>query len=449
MRHKLKYIGLCLLIFLVMLVPGCNRKGPITVASFQDTETALLAQMIILMLRADGFEVNDDSNRGSADEVRELMSDNKIDIYLDYTGSTGQYYFQSVDKEIWKDAEKGYQTIKELDEKTNNFVWLRPAPANDIWAIAIPRTMAEEKNLWNMEQFADYVNRGEYIRLAASEAFATEESALPAYQKVYGFSLREEQIVTVPGDNSWDTEKKAAIGSDGVNAAMAYGTDGYLESLNLVILEDTKEAQIVFAPAPVVRGALLKKHPEIEAILAPVFASLDDETLRSLNSRTGFIGGEVNYLVARDYLMKEGFLKEDPSGLPPILPTFTADLPDPEGKSKEILNVMMVVGPNSLVERSFTVDQNEEHNARVVGWFMASGGALNDIRVLVLDDIDFINWNNLHTVQGLYKTDKLTTGKIDVSIVASGTYHLVFDNRFSQFTHKYILAKVYLYWSDK
>ena len=63
--------------------------------------------------------------------------------------------------------------------------------------------------------------------------------------------------------------------------AMAYGTDGELAALGLTALCDDKGAQIVYAPAPVVRDAVLQQYPQIAAALDPVFASLTLETLQA------------------------------------------------------------------------------------------------------------------------------------------------------------------------
>ena len=51
------------------------------------------------------------------------------------------------------------------------------------------------------------------------------------------------------------TEKAAADGTSGVNAAMAFGTDGNLAALGLVVLDDDKHVQPYYAPAPTVRVA--------------------------------------------------------------------------------------------------------------------------------------------------------------------------------------------------
>jgi osmoprotectant transport system substrate-binding protein len=89
---------------------------------------------------------------------------------------------------------------------------------------------------------------------------------------------------------------------------MAYGTDGSLAALCLVVMTDTKGAQIVYAPCPVVRQAVLEKHPKIKDGLAPVFASLGLETLQGLNAKIAVEGQDAKQ-VARAYLQSKGFLK--------------------------------------------------------------------------------------------------------------------------------------------
>ena len=104
------------------------------------------------------------------------------------------------------------------------------------------------------------------------------------------------------------TEKAAAQGQDGVNFAMAYGTDGQIAALGLLVLQDTRGVQPVYLPAPIVRKEVLDKYPQIESILKPVFMSLDIFTLQSLNAAIAVEGQDARQ-VAKDYLKKKGFLK--------------------------------------------------------------------------------------------------------------------------------------------
>lgn len=308
-------IRLGLVVLLLLAALGCAGpggappagKGPITVASKIDTEGALLSQMIILMLRSQGFEVVDKSQLGVTKVVRGALLSGEIDLYPEYTGN-GAFFFEGTDPAIWNDARKGFEEVKKLDLAKNDIVWLQPAPANNTWAIAIPKALADKEKIRTLDDFAAYVNRGGYVKLIGSTEFVTSPVALPAFQKAYGFTLKQEQLVMLSGGNTALTEKAAAEGTDGVNAAMAYGTDGSLNALNLVVLADPRGAQPVYEPAPIVRGSVYNKYPEIAGILDPVFQSLSLETLQSLNARIA-LEGQKAADVARSYLVSKGFLK--------------------------------------------------------------------------------------------------------------------------------------------
>lgn len=78
------------------------------------------------------------------------------------------------------------------------------------------------------------------------------------------------------------TIKAAAQQTSGVNAAMAYGTDGPVAALGLQTLSDPKGVQPIYAPAPVVRESVLQAYPQMAEWLQPVFASLDEKRCNSL-----------------------------------------------------------------------------------------------------------------------------------------------------------------------
>jgi osmoprotectant transport system substrate-binding protein len=239
--------------------------------------------------------------------VRKAIAAGQIDIYPEYTGN-GAFFFNLADDPLWKDAAKGFQKVKELDMKANQVVWLTPAPANNTWAIAGRRDVTDKNNVRSLEDFARFVNEGGKVKLAGSEEFVNSAAALPAFQTAYNFSLRKDQLLTLSGGNTAQTEKAAATGVNGVNFAMAYGTDGQLSALGLIVLEDTKGVQPVYRPAPIVRKETLDKHPDIATILEPVFESLDLVTLQTLNARIQVEGIDAKE-VARGYLKEKGFLK--------------------------------------------------------------------------------------------------------------------------------------------
>ncbi|MDP2211700.1 MAG: ABC transporter substrate-binding protein [Candidatus Aquicultor sp.] len=285
-----------------------DKKGPVIVASKIDTEGALLGNMIIEMLKANGFEVVNKVEFGPTDLIRKAIISGEIDIYPEYTGNGG-FFFDDTDPAAWKDADKAFETVKQLDKEQNKLVWLDPAPANNTWAIAVRKDLSETEKIKTMEDFAAYVNRKGFVKLACSEEFVSRPDALPAFERAYSFKLGKDQLIILAGGNTAQTEKAAAEGTDGVNFAMAYGTDGALAALELMVLEDTKGVQPVYEPAPLVRDEVMVKYPEIADLLKPVFESLNLVKLQALNGKIAMEGQDAAK-VAKDYLKSEGFLKK-------------------------------------------------------------------------------------------------------------------------------------------
>lgn len=281
-------------------------QADITVSSKIDTEGGLLGNMIALALEDAGLPVDRRLQLGGTQVVREAILAGQIDIYPEYTGNAA-YFFNEADSDVWKDAEAAHARAAELDAEQNNITWLQSAPANNTWAIALTGTLAAENDLVTMSDFGAWVANGGEVKLAASTEFVSSPAVLPAMQDAYGFVLTQDQTVVLSGGDTAATIQAAARGTSGVNAAMAYGTDGGVGATGLVVMTDDKGVQPVYEPAPIVRGDVLAEYPAIAEVLNPIFASLDMATLQKLNGRIQ-VGGEPAEAVARDYLTQAGVL---------------------------------------------------------------------------------------------------------------------------------------------
>lgn len=290
---------------LAMMATAASAQ--VVVSSKIDTEGALLGNMILQVLQANGIEVTDKVSLGATPIVRGAITAGEIDIYPEYTGNAA-FFYNVADDPAWKDARSAYEKAKELDYEGARIVWLTPAPANNTWAVAIAEDVATANNIKTFSDFGKFVAGGGEIKLAASAEFVNSASALPAFQAAYGFELKPEQLIVLSGGDTAATIAAAAQKTDGANAAMVYGTDGAISSAGLVVIADDKGVQPVYEPAPIIREAVLAEHPEIETLLKPVFEKLDLVTLQTLNGRIQ-VGGEAAADVARDWLTQNGFLK--------------------------------------------------------------------------------------------------------------------------------------------
>jgi osmoprotectant transport system substrate-binding protein len=279
----------------------------VRVGSKIDTEGKLLGNMIVLVLEANGIKTENKSGLGNTKVMRGALTAGEIDLYPEYTGN-GAFIFAEESNPAWKDAEAGYERVKTLDFEQNRIVWLTPSPANNTWAIAIRKDVATPNQLKTLDDLSQWLGKGGQFKLAASAEFVERSDALPAFQTAYNFTLKPEQLLTLAGGDTAVTIRAAGEKTSGVNAAMAYGTDGALAALGLVILDDPKGVQPIYAPTPIVREAVLKQHPAIAEVLAPVFKLLDGPTLQGLNAKIQLEGQDAKK-VASDFLKSNGLLK--------------------------------------------------------------------------------------------------------------------------------------------
>ncbi|MBV8912164.1 MAG: ABC transporter substrate-binding protein [Acetobacteraceae bacterium] len=287
--------------------PLARAANPVRVGSKLDTEAALLGTIILQVLKAGGIPTESRLRLGPTKILRSAILAGEVDIYPEYTGN-GAFFFNQDADPVWKDAVAGYERIRGLDAQANKLAWLPPAPANNTWGVAVAGKLAQGQKLRTMEDFARWVNGGGAVKLAASAEFVESPAALPAFQNAYGFKLAAGQLVVLAGGDTAATERAAAEGTSGVNAAMAYGTDAAIAALDLLLLEDTKHAQMVYEPCPVVRQQTLDAYPALAGLLAPAFSALDGTTLRGLNAKVAVDGQDVD-AVANSWLKENNLLK--------------------------------------------------------------------------------------------------------------------------------------------
>jgi osmoprotectant transport system substrate-binding protein len=278
----------------------------VVVSSKLSSESAMIGEMIRLLLNASGIETVDRTAIGATYVVRKALLAGQIDIYVQYTGNGG-FFFNLPSDPAWKDLRQGYELGSRLDYAANRIIWLTPANASNAWALAVRKDVARANHLTTMSDFGRWVSGGGKVVLACSAEFANA-GTLRSLENAYGFTLRSNQLIVLAGGETSATISAAAAQTNGTNTAMVYGTDGNVIAANLQVLEDDKHAEPIYAPVPMVREAVLKAHPQIAQIIKPLMESFSRETLQQLNARVQ-VNGESIVAVAEDYLKSKGFLQ--------------------------------------------------------------------------------------------------------------------------------------------
>jgi osmoprotectant transport system substrate-binding protein len=281
-------------------------QAAVIVSSKLSSESAMIGQMIRLLLNADSIQTVDRMTLGATPVVRKALISGEIDIYVEYTGNAG-FFFNDAADPAWKDLRRGYELGARLDYAANRIVWLTPANASNTWALAVRRDVAAANHLNTMSDFGRWVASGGKVVLACSAEFANA-GTLRSLEKTYGFTLRSDQLIVLAGGETSATIGAAAAGTNGTNTAMVYSTDGGIQAAHLQILEDDRGDQPIYAPVPIIREAALQAHPQIAGLLKPLMESFTREILQQLNARVQ-INGESPESVAEDYLKAKDLLK--------------------------------------------------------------------------------------------------------------------------------------------
>ena len=155
-----------------------------------------------------------------------------------------------------------------------------------------------------MADFSRWVRQGGPAGLAASAEFVQSPAALPAFETTYGFKLRDEQLLVLAGGETSAMLRAAAEGISRSTPPWPHHRrcDRRTEPCGHAGHRSCADR---LQPAPVIRQEALAQYPDVPAILAPVFSSLDVGELRALNEKIQVEGQSVAQ-VAQDYLAAKG-----------------------------------------------------------------------------------------------------------------------------------------------
>ncbi|WP_420911604.1 glycine betaine ABC transporter substrate-binding protein, partial [Winslowiella iniecta] len=194
---------------LMTLAGTASAADAVRVGSKIDTEGSLLGNIILQVLDKHGVKTVNKVQLGNTQVVRGAITAGELDIYPEYTGN-GAFFFNDEQDAAWKNATAGYEKVKKLDQQKNQLTWLTPAPANNTWTIAVRSDMAQKNKLNSLDDLSRYLKEGGEFKLAASAEFIERADALPAFQKAYGFQLKQDQLLSLAGGDTAVTIKAAA-----------------------------------------------------------------------------------------------------------------------------------------------------------------------------------------------------------------------------------------------
>lgn len=284
---------------------GPLKGARIAFGSKDFTEQKVLGQIGVQYMRAKGADVWDQTGLVSSQAVRSSIERGDIDANWDYTGTAWITYLGH-EKPI-QETKAQFDAVKEEDERENGLSWITPAPLNNTYALALKRSKAEELGITKLSEVKDLLAspEGKDATLCVESEFANRPDGLPGLQKAYGLRFAKNRTKRL------DT---GLIYSQTGNGTCTFGevftTDGRVENLDLLTLEDDRKFFPIYQAALNIRTAALEEHPQIEEVMQPVAEKLTTKTMQRLNARVD-IEGVLPDKVAREWLEAEGLIEKD------------------------------------------------------------------------------------------------------------------------------------------
>lgn len=291
-RNKIIVIATIIVIGLLFLSEidfSKKSEDTIRVGSKDFTEQEILCYMTSHAIENNtDINVETECNLGGAQVVFSALTNDNIDLYIDYAGTD---YTDILDHKPISDVDKVYKTIKKEMKQKYNIEVLDQMAFNNTYALAVTKETAEQ---YNLKTISDLTRVSNELTIAPTLEFINREDGLPGLKKAYGLEFKD----TIGIDGS---PRYTALQNNNAQVIDAFTTDGLLRKFNLVVLEDDKNFFPPYNAIPLVRGDTLKEYPEIEDILNKLGTYLTDEVMQDLNYQVDELGNSpeqvaINYL---------------------------------------------------------------------------------------------------------------------------------------------------------
>ena len=253
-------------------------EDTIIVGSKDFTEQEILCYMTAHAIENNtDINVEEECNLGGAQVVFSALTNDNIDLYIDYAGTD---YTDILNHKPISDIDKVYKTIKKEMKEKYDIEVLDQMAFNNTYALAVTKQTAQQ---YNLKTISDLVNVSNNLTIAPTLEFINREDGLSGLEKTYGLNFKD----TIGIDGS---PRYTALLNNDAQVIDAFTTDGLLKKFDLVVLEDDKNFFPPYNAIPLVRADTLKEYPEVAEVLNKLGTYLTDEVMQDLNYQVDELG---------------------------------------------------------------------------------------------------------------------------------------------------------------
>ncbi len=245
----------------------------IVVGSKNFMESRLLAEMFAQLIEArTELTVTRRLGLAGTQVCFEALKTGGIDLYPEYTG-TGLVTI--LGEPPMHDRVSVLNRVRTEFLHRWNIWWLAPLGFENSYALALRRDRAQSLGL---RTISDLVRVAPHMKAGFGYEFIQREDGLAGLKKSYGLQFQE--VIGMQ-----QTLKYQATDKGEVDLLDVYTTDGRLAVYDFVVLKDDRQFFPPYEAAALVRGEILKRHPELGRVISLLTNAIDPTRMRELNLR--------------------------------------------------------------------------------------------------------------------------------------------------------------------
>jgi glycine betaine/choline ABC-type transport system substrate-binding protein len=257
----------------LVLLTACGPRDRIVVGAKNFTESDLLAEIVAQQIeRRTGLPVERRLHLGGTFVCHRAITSGRIDAYVEYTGTA----FTAVLKHPpLQDRDSVSRAVAAEYAAQFGLTWGKPFGFNNTFAIVIRRRDAERYGLRKVSDVAKVAPRW---HAGFGYEFLERVDGFKGLAQAYGLRFAAPPTAMDLGL----TYRALADGK--VDLIAGNSTDGQIDVLDLVALDDDRQYFPPYEAAPVIRSDVLRRHPGITAALDQLAGRISDAEMRRLNA---------------------------------------------------------------------------------------------------------------------------------------------------------------------
>jgi osmoprotectant transport system substrate-binding protein len=269
---------LYLLYFLCFLyLPlACHKPQPqLTIGSKFFTEQVILAELLAQHIESTThIPVDRKTNLGGTLLVHKALLSGDLDLYVEYTGTALTAVLN--ESPGTDNSTTIYNRVKQNYSQRFNLEVTEPLGFENTFAMVVRGADATNLHLRTM---SDLTTIAPQWRAGVGYEFLERPDGFPGWSTRYNLHFASQPKVMDLG-----LLYRALIDHQ-VDIVAGNSTDGLIDSLHLLALEDDKHYFPPYDAVPIVRRAALEKFPQLRAALADLSGKLTAADMRHLNAQ--------------------------------------------------------------------------------------------------------------------------------------------------------------------